>query len=84
MSDGNSRLIRCFAAVFPTLTLEEIPRASVDSAGVWDSLATVTLASVIEDEFKVEIDLSDLPELTSFEAFQDYLRRPNLKGINQR
>jgi len=80
MSDENGRLLRCFAAVFPTLTLEEIPGTSVESVGVWDSLAAVTLAAVIQDEFNVEIDPSDLPELTSFEAFQIYLRRLSLVG----
>ena len=75
MSDQNGRLIRCFASVFPALTPEEIPRTSVDSAGIWDSLTTVTLAAVIEEEFNVQIDPSDLPELNSFEAFQSYLRR---------
>jgi acyl carrier protein len=80
MSDDNGRLIRCFAAVFPALTLEEIPGISVESVGVWDSLATVTLASVIQDEFNVDIDPSDLRELASFEAFQTYLRRLSLEG----
>jgi acyl carrier protein len=75
MSEQNSRLIRCFASVFPTLTPEEIPGTNVDSVGIWDSLATVTLAAVIEEEFNVQIDPSDLPDLNSFEAFQIYLCR---------
>jgi acyl carrier protein len=75
MSDQNGRLIRCFASVFPALTLEEIPGISVDSVGIWDSLATVTLASVIEEQFNVQFDPSDLPDLKSFEAFQNYLRK---------
>ena len=78
MFDGADRLIRCFAAVFPTLSPEEIPNTSVESAGVWDSLATVTLAAVIQDEFSVEIDPSDLQELTSFGAFQTYLGQRGL------
>lgn len=75
MSDQNGRLVRCFASVFPTLTPEEIPGTSVESVGIWDSLATVTLAAVIEEEFNVQFDPSDLPELTSFAAFQTYLSR---------
>ena len=75
MSEQESRLIRCFASVFPALTVEEIQTATADSAGVWDSLAGVTLATVIQEEFGVEIDSSDLPELDSFEAFRTYLQR---------
>jgi len=75
MSDRRDRLIRCFASVFPTLTPEEILVTSVESVGVWDSLATVTLAAVIEEEFKVQIDLSGRSKLDSFEAFETYLRQ---------
>ncbi len=75
MTDQKGRLIRCFASVLPTIAPEEIPGTSVDSVGIWDSLVTVTLAAVIEEEFNVQIDESDLPDLNSFVAFQNYLRR---------
>jgi acyl carrier protein len=75
MSDQEDRLIRCFASVFPTLKEEEIPAISVDSVGVWDSLASVTLVAVIQEEFNLEIDSADITDLTSFEAFQTYLRQ---------
>ena len=73
MLDQDERLIRCFASVFPTLTPEEIESASSDSIGVWDSLSSVTLAAVIQEEFNVEIDPDALPDLDSFRAFRDYL-----------
>jgi acyl carrier protein len=60
--------------VFPALSAEEIQTATADS-GVWDSLAGVTLATVVQEEFGVEIDPSDLAELDSFEAFRTYLQR---------
>jgi acyl carrier protein len=75
MSDQRNRLIRCFAAVFPTLTSQEILVTSVGSVGVWDSLATVKLVAVIEEEFNVQIDLSDPSRLDSFAAFENYLRQ---------
>jgi acyl carrier protein len=59
--------------VFPGLTAAEIPSASVETVAEWDSLAAVTLMAVVEEEFAVRIDELDLPELDSFEAFQDYL-----------
>jgi acyl carrier protein len=75
MSELESRLIRCFSSVFPTLTPEQIRAASAQSLAAWDSLAAVTLVAVVQQEFSVEIDLMDLPELDSFAAFQSYLRR---------
>ena len=73
MRDQDERLIRCFASVFPALTQEEIEVASSDSVGTWDSLCSVTLAAVIQEEFDVEIEPNDLPNLDSFQAFRDYL-----------
>jgi acyl carrier protein len=61
--------------VFPLLAPEEITVASAQSLAVWDSLAAVTLVAVIQQEFSVQIDLLDLPELDSFGAFQTYLQR---------
>lgn len=75
MPEQEIRLIRCFSSVFPALTPEEIRAASAQSLAAWDSLAAVTLAAVLQQEFSVQIDLLDLPELDSFEAFQTYLRR---------
>jgi acyl carrier protein len=73
MSDQEQLLIRCFASIFPGLTGEEIQNASTESVGIWDSLSTVTLAAVIQEEFSLEIDPEILPHLDSFRAFRDYL-----------
>jgi acyl carrier protein len=73
MSDQEQHLIRCFASVFPGLTEEEIQNASTDSVGIWDSLSTVTLAAVIQEEFGLEIDPEILPHLDSFRAFRGHL-----------
>jgi acyl carrier protein len=77
MSEQENRLIRCFASVFPGLSPEELRTINAESMGTWDSLSTVTLAAVVQEEFNVEIELDVLPELNSFEAFQTYLQ-----GIN--
>ncbi len=75
MHDQKQHLIRCFASIFPSLTEEEIQNANADSLGIWDSLSTVTLAAVIQEEFNLEIDPDILPHLDSFRAFHDYLLR---------
>ena len=69
----NARLVNCFQVVFPNLPAEAIPSARQDSIEAWDSVAAITLISVIEDEFQVTVDLERLPELTSFTAFLGYL-----------
>lgn len=74
MSELENRLSICFASVFPALTEEEIPNASAESVGVWDSLSFVTLAAVVQEEFSLQIDLDVLPNLDSFRAFRDYLQ----------
>ncbi len=75
MSEREQRLIRCFASVFPGLTPEEIRATSAGSAGAWDSLATVTLVAVVQEEFGVEIDPSQIQELDSFDAFRNSVER---------
>jgi len=77
MSEQENRLMRCFASVFPGLLPEEIRTMNSESTGNWDSLSTVTLAAVVQEEFDVEIEPDVLPELNSFETFQKYLQRIN-------
>jgi acyl carrier protein len=74
VSDVPTRLAGCFAAVFPELGPEEIPRASAASVSNWDSLASITLLSVLEEEFQIQIAPEDLESLVSFELVLDYLR----------
>ena len=74
MNDTQARLAKCFAAVFPELSDREIQMASPASVGSWDSLASVTLISVLEEEFNVEIAPEDVEQLVSFQLVLDYLR----------
>lgn len=75
MADLESRLANCFATVFPELDRREIPSVSAGSIASWDSLAGITLISIIEQEFGVAISPDDVPDLISFELMLDYLRR---------
>lgn len=69
------RLKRCFAAVFPTLTEDQIPGASLDTVPEWDSVAHLTLVQTIEEEFHAGISDEDeeVIELTSFAAWLERL-----------
>lgn len=75
MHDTRNRLIRCFAAVFPELGQAELRRASTSSVGSWDSLAAITLVSLIEEEFTIQIHPQELAELTSFDLVLDFLEQ---------
>jgi acyl carrier protein len=75
MADLESRLVDCFAAAFPEIDRQEIPSVSAGSIASWDSLAGITLISLIEEEFGVAISPDDVPDLISFELILDYLRR---------
>jgi acyl carrier protein len=75
MDEMETRLARCFSSVFPELTAEQIRGASMDSVPAWDSLAAVTLVAVLQEEFGLQINLIDLPELVSFAAVQNYVRK---------
>jgi acyl carrier protein len=74
MDDVRSRLIRCFAAVFPGLTHDQIPKAQPATVTGWDSVASVTLIAAIEEEFAVEFDVQEIANVLSFAKLSEYLQ----------
>jgi acyl carrier protein len=73
MDDYRARLARCFAATFPELDETEIESAAITSVGAWDSMATVTLLALIQEEFGIAIPPEDIDRLISFGLILDYL-----------
>jgi acyl carrier protein len=80
MSEQENRLLNCFASVFPGLSYEDIRNSNAESIGAWDSLSSVTLAALIQEEFNLEIDPEVLPQLDSFETFRAYLQQEKPAG----
>ena len=74
MNESRERLARCFQLVFPKLK-DDAAIYSATQAGVqeWDSIATITLVNVIEEEFHIEMDFDVLGDLTSFDLILDYV-----------
>jgi len=72
MDSTNARLRKCFGRVFPDLNEEQTLQASAAGVTQWDSLATLKLLALIEEEFGVIIDLDDL-ESPSFKSFLDMI-----------
>lgn len=75
MNALEENLTACFAAVFPDRSREEIASATRESIPEWDSLASITLLTLVQQEFHIDIDLFELDEIGSFPALSDYLRR---------
>jgi acyl carrier protein len=73
-------LIRCFSAVFPGVAAEKMPTVTMESLGDWDSMATVTLINVVEEEFGLQIAVEEIEDLSSFRSFAVYLQDQNVKG----
>jgi len=75
MPEIRQRLTHCFASIFPNLSDDEIQSASHTSVANWDSLVTITLISVVEEEFNVSIPLEDFDNMVSFEQVLDRVWR---------
>jgi acyl carrier protein len=75
MGDVAERLQRCFAAVFPELPADQLTHANPQTVAAWDSVASVTLFAIIEEEFALEIDVQDMKDLLSFDSILQYLER---------
>ena len=75
MNDTRARLVKCFAAVFPELSEGQIESANSTNMDEWDSVATVTLITLIEEEFGIEVEADDLERLVSFDSVLDYLEQ---------
>lgn len=74
MSNLEARLVRCFKGVFPTLSEAEIRTAHQDRVEMWDSLGSITLVRLVEEEFGLTLDLLDLEELSSFPALLGHIQ----------
>jgi len=69
------RLLECFRIVFPGVPDEDLMTASATSMVKWDSIAQVTLISLIEEELGIQLPLERYAEFTSFSALQEEASR---------
>ena len=80
MDEQQRRLANCFCAVFPELSSEEIIHASSATVQSWDSVAVVTLLTVIEEEFGISIEEDDPAKFDSFPRILSYLQEAERKS----
>jgi len=62
----HKRLARLFIKAFPELDAATAPSASQETVGEWDSLMTLTLLMLADDEFSVKIGYDRIPEIRSY------------------
>jgi len=67
-------LVDCFEKVFPNLSRSDISNASHENVAEWDSIAQVTLLSLVGEAFGIEIDFEEIEEATSFAAVLEFVR----------
>jgi len=60
------RLVECFQQVFPNLERSQISAATHDNVAEWDSVAQITLLSLIGEAFGIDIDFEEFEGATSF------------------
>jgi len=76
MDNTQDRLTNCFLAVFPELTKDQVASAASTTVRSWDSVAGVTLLAVVEEEFGIQLEDSDVADFSSFQDFLNYLKPP--------
>ena len=80
MDPLKEKLISCFLAVMPDLSADDVPQASAGNASNWDSVTTVSLIAVVEEEFGISIESDDLSHFDSFESILGYLKKRAAQG----
>ena len=74
MDGKEMRLTECFLSVFTDLSEHTVASASSASVPSWDSVATVTLLAVVEEEFGVSVNIKELARFDSFSSILEFLR----------
>jgi acyl carrier protein len=73
MDTTRTKLERCFSLTFPKLDPGQYPAATAETMADWDSVAQVTLLTVIGEEFGIDIDFEEFEGATSFQELESRL-----------
>jgi acyl carrier protein len=68
MNQVEEKLSYCFSLAFPELDPNQRASATSDNTKGWDSVAQVTLLTLIGEEFGIDIDFEEFEGATSFAA----------------
>jgi acyl carrier protein len=73
VSDLDTRLINCFTAAFPEIRPAQATSATVDNTQSWDSMGSLTLQALIEEEFAIRFDDDAIESLRSYALIRSAL-----------
>jgi len=79
MDPATARLRACFHRVFPKLSDEQTLAARAGRLAEWDSVASITLLVLIEEEFGVAVDPGDFEEGLSFQGLLGRIQGSNMR-----
>lgn len=68
MEDVKIKLAHCFSLAFPQMDPKQYETATADNTSNWDSIAQVTLLSLIGEEFGIDINFEEFEGATSFDS----------------
>jgi acyl carrier protein len=74
MDPVREKLDRCFALVFPKLDPTQYSFAAAQNMSEWDSIAQLTLLTLIGEQFGREIDFEEFEGATSYQALSRILQ----------
>lgn len=74
VEEVQAKLEECFLLVFPELTPETVRQASTDTVAHWDSVAQITLLTLIGEKFNVPVDFEYFEGATSFVAIKEKMQ----------
>jgi hypothetical protein len=72
-SSNTQRLTECFRQVFPQVPPASIGGASQSTVAEWDSVAQITLLSLVGESFGLEIDFEEFENATSFATILEFI-----------
>lgn len=73
MNDLDARLTTCFVNAFPALDPAAASSATSDTMPDWDSMASITLMTLVQEEFGVDLDLERMEDFNSYEKLRSWL-----------
>lgn len=73
MDKIKEKLAHCFSLAFPQMDPSQYANASAENTPAWDSVAQVTLLTLIGEEFGMEIDFLEFEGATSFQSLAERL-----------
>jgi acyl carrier protein len=69
------RLVGCLQNAFPDLDPAKIETASMETVPAWDSMYTLNIVGLVEEEFGIMIGIDEIGALASFDALEQCVTR---------